>query len=213
MEVGHNWLILRSIPRNISWSSLSVSVASLVILMEHGVLPGSPLSVSIGDGRVSGEDTGKIPPVQVGVVKESTGVETLVVAHHWSLISEATADSLGPEEDNPAVDEPASGVEVLDWELSDDQEAEEAADLGAGGVASPVVVRSGTGSNVHLLSLATGEPGSEHSEIGLSLRSPVGHPLFNLVGGDTEADEVIILDVVGDLPVDHSLLPIIECIL
>ena len=213
VQVGHNRLVLRSVPRNISRSSLSVSVTSLVVLMEDWVLPGPPLSVGIGHWRVSGQHAGQVPPVQVGVVQEGTGVEALVVRHHWPLVSEATADTLGPEEHNPSVDEPASGVEVLNRKLSDDQKAEKAPHLGAGSIASPVVVRAGTWSHVHVLGLAPWEPGSEHSEIGLSLRSPIRHPLFNFMRRDTETDEVVILNVVGDLPVDHSLLPIIECVL
>ena len=44
-EIWHNWLILRSIPRNVSWLSDSVSVTGLVVLMEYWLLSGSPLSV------------------------------------------------------------------------------------------------------------------------------------------------------------------------
>jgi len=57
-EVWHDWLILRTIPRNISWLSCSVSVTSFMVLMENWSLSDSPLVVSIWYWWVSWENSG-----------------------------------------------------------------------------------------------------------------------------------------------------------
>jgi hypothetical protein len=53
-HVGHNGLALRTVPRNISGLSVSVSVGGSVVLVEDRGLSGSPLSVSIRARRVPG---------------------------------------------------------------------------------------------------------------------------------------------------------------
>lgn len=53
-HVRHDGLALRAVPRHVSGLSESVSVGGSVVLMEHRGLSGSPLSVSVGNGRIPG---------------------------------------------------------------------------------------------------------------------------------------------------------------
>jgi len=97
-EIRHDWLILRAVPRNISWLSDSVSVTGLVILMEDWSLSGSPLSVSIWNWRVLWENSTDVPPEEIWVVHQGSSVELMIIHHDWSLISQSSSESLGNEE-------------------------------------------------------------------------------------------------------------------
>lgn len=156
VEVGHDWLALGSVPRNVSWLSHSVSVGGSVVLVIDGGLSGSPLSVGIGHRRVSGEHPTASPPEEVWVVHERLGVELIVVEHDGSVGEETTAQAPDHEVDAVGVGEPASHVEVSDGQLSDHQETEGYSELGAGGVGGPVEVGlvDGAGDDVvHVLLL------------------------------------------------------------
>jgi hypothetical protein len=117
-EIWHDWLVLRTIPWNVSWLSKSVSVAGLVILMEDWSLSCSPFSVGIWDRWVLGKNPGDVPPKEVRVVHQGSGVEVVVVHHQWSLISQTSSESLGNKEYKPGVGQPASNIKVLNWKLS-----------------------------------------------------------------------------------------------
>ena len=97
-KIWHNWLILRTIPRNISWLSEPVSIAGLVILMEDWSLSSSPLSVSIWNRWVLWQDSGHVPPEEIWVVRESSRMEFVVPHDYWSLNSKTSSESLGDEE-------------------------------------------------------------------------------------------------------------------
>ena len=112
-----------------------------MVLMEHWLLSRSPLSVGVWHWRVLWKNSADVPPEQVWVVQQGSGVELVVVENNWSLISQTSAESLGHEDDQVEISEPASDVEVLDWELSNDSQTKEASELSSGGVVSPVPIR------------------------------------------------------------------------
>merc|ERR1719498_673972 len=93
VKVWHDWLVLRSVPRNVSWLSHSVSIASLMVLMEDWSLSSSPLSVGIWHRWVLWENSGQVQPEDIWVVKESSGVELMVVHNDWSLVSQTSSSS------------------------------------------------------------------------------------------------------------------------
>ena len=114
-QVRHDWLTLRTIPRNISWNSHSVSVASSVVLVEHWGLSSSPLAMRIWNWRVSRQNFTKIPPEEIWIVQESSLMESAVVENNWSLVSQTSSNTLRHEEKHVCISNPASSIEILDW--------------------------------------------------------------------------------------------------
>lgn len=139
-HVGHNWLVLRAVPSNVSWLSVSVSVGGSVVLMVHRSLSGSPLSVSIGNGRVLGKNTSDCPVEQIWVVHKRLGVERMVVENNRTVVTETTANTSDDEIADPAISEPAADIEVLNRELANDSQTKKYANLSASGIVSPVKV-------------------------------------------------------------------------
>jgi len=119
---------------------MSVSVGSSVVLVEYRGLSGLPLSVCIGDRWVSGKDFSQVPVEEVWVVDEGLGMDGVVVHDNGARVAETSAESTSHEVDNPCISKPASHVEVLDWEFSNEEKAKEASELGARSVVSPVEV-------------------------------------------------------------------------
>ena len=93
-----------------------------MILMVDGSLSGSPLSVSIGNRWVLGQDSCHVPVEQVWVVDQSLGVDTVVVHHNRSVVLESSTEASYNEVDDPTVSQPTSYIEVLDGKLSDEEE-------------------------------------------------------------------------------------------
>ena len=92
--------------------------------------------MGVWNWRVLWENSADVPPEQVWVVQQGSRVELVVVENNWSLVSQTSAESLGHEDDQVEVCEPASDVEVLDWELSNDGQTKETSELSSGGVVS-----------------------------------------------------------------------------
>jgi hypothetical protein len=90
VQVWHDWLIHAAIPSNISWLSESVSVHILVSHVEHWVLSGSPLAVSIWHWRVLGQYTSHVPEKEIGVVSQSLCMERVVVHNNGTVALETT---------------------------------------------------------------------------------------------------------------------------
>lgn len=157
-KVWHDWLTHGTIPRNISWLSESVPVASTMVLVEDWSLPGAPLTVSIWNRWVTRQNAGNIPPPEVWVVEESAFMEPMVIEHDWSLVSQTSANTTGHEVDHISVCDPASHVEVFDWQLSNDSETQDASNLSSSGIVGPVVVRCLSWSRNDLISFVSWEP-------------------------------------------------------
>ena len=117
-EVWHDWLVHGSIPWDVSWLSHSVSVTGLVVLMEYWSLSSSPFLVVIWNWRVSWQHSSQIPPEQVWVVQQCSRIEFLIVEYNWSSESKTSSESLGDEIVDVEIGQPASNIEVLNWELS-----------------------------------------------------------------------------------------------
>lgn len=78
-KVWHDWLRSRSVPSNVSGLSIPVSVYSSVVLMEHWVLSGLPLSVHVREGSCLWRSSSQVPDCQVRVVQERLHVEGMVI--------------------------------------------------------------------------------------------------------------------------------------
>ena len=63
-------MVLRTVPRNVSWLSVSVPIGGSVVLMIDGSLSGSPLSMCIRDRWVPWKDLGQVPIEQIWVVDQ-----------------------------------------------------------------------------------------------------------------------------------------------
>ena len=113
-----DWLVLRSIPWNVSRLSQPVSVASLVVLMEDWSLSSAPFAVSVGDGWVLWQHPSNIPPKQIWIVHQGSRVELMVVHYQRSLVSQTSSKTFGDKEDEPEVGEAGSNIEVFNWQLS-----------------------------------------------------------------------------------------------
>lgn len=213
VQVWHHWLVHWTVPWDVSWLSHSVSVASLVVLVEDWRLSSSPLSVGIWHRWVLWENSSQVPPEHVWVVQECSGVELMVVHNDWSFVSETSTSSSWHEEEQVSVWDPASNVEILNWKLSNNGKTQKASDLSSGSIVGPVPVWLLNWSDNDVLGSASWEPGGEDVNISLSLWGPWWQPLLNFVGGQTKANKVVLLDVIGDLVIDHSSLPIIESVL
>lgn len=157
-EVWHDWLVHGTVPWDVSWLSHSVSVDHLVVLVEDWGLPGSPLSVGIWHWRVSWENSAEIPPVEVWVVQQGPLVEALVVEHNWSLISQTSADSSGYEEHQVCPCDPASHVEVFNWQFSNDCKSKKTSNLCLCGIVGPVKVGFFRWSRDNFIDFAAREP-------------------------------------------------------
>ena len=134
-------LVHGTIPLDVTRLSVAVSVHILVVLMVDRSLTSSPLSVSIGNRRVLGENTAASPPEKIWVINQGLGVETMVVQDEWSSEGKTTADTSDDEEADIEVCNPASNSETLDGKLTDDSKSEDDTSLSSGGVVGPVEVR------------------------------------------------------------------------
>jgi len=212
VKVGHGGLVHAAVPSHVTRLPHSVPVHVLVVLMVDGSLSGSPLSVRIGHGRVLRQDAGDGPVEQVWVVDQGLGVEGMVIKDDGAVVTETAANTSDDEVADPSVGEPATDVEVLDGELADDGQAEEHAHLSAGGVASPVEVglvrRAGDRSKIF-----SGEPALKDLHVVHGLRSPLELSFLKGVFGDTETDQLTVLDVVSNLGVDSSSESVIVSVL
>ena len=152
VQVGHDWLVHRSVPLHVPWSSVPVSVHVLVVLVVHWVLSSGPLSASIWYWWVLWQNAGQSPLEEVWVVSQSLRVEGMVPQDQWAVVSQTTAAASDDVVDDPEVGKGGSGIEVLDWELTDGEESEDHAELGTAGVVSEVEVRlvDWTGNLEHL---------------------------------------------------------------
>lgn len=131
VEVWEDGLVHGTVPLNVPRKSMAVPVHILVILVIDGSLASSPLSVRIGHGRVLGEDAARRPVEQVWVVHQSLGVERVVIENDGSVGAETTANTPNDEIADPAISQPASRIETLDGELTDDGETQKDAKLGS----------------------------------------------------------------------------------
>jgi hypothetical protein len=194
VHVGHNGLVHSTIPRYIARSSESVSVDVLVSHVENRVLTNSPLSVCVRDWRVLWQNAGNVPVEKVWIVCKSFGVQGMVVHDNWTIVSETATETSDNKECNPAVSKGDTSVEILNWELANNEKTEEAADLCSGCIVGPVEIRSINRSG-NFFHLAAGEPASKDSELALGLRCPCWHDFFEVVFRQTKADQFVILNV------------------
>jgi len=78
-HVGHNWLVLGPIPRNVPRLSKLVPVGIFMVLMIDGGLSCSPFSVGIWNGRILRENPSNVPEEQVWIVDQGLGLHSIVI--------------------------------------------------------------------------------------------------------------------------------------
>ena len=153
----HHRLVHGTVPLHVAWVSVSVSVAVLVVLMEHRLLTSHPLAVSIGNRRVSGQNTGDVPVEQLGVVHKGFSVEGMVVEKDWPVESQAATDTSHAEVHDPGVGQTATHVEASNRQFTDSEETQCEADLSSGSIVSVIEVRA-VDRACYLSHLASREP-------------------------------------------------------
>lgn len=172
VQVGHDWLVLGTVPLNVARLAHSVPVHILVVLMIDGSLSCAPFAVCIGNGWVLGEDASDGPVEEIWVVDESLGVEGVIVKHKRAIVTKTTADTSNDEVADPSVGQPASNIEVFDGEFANDSESEKNANLSACGVVSPVEVGLVSRSSDHG-KIVLGEPRLEDVHVVEGLGGPL----------------------------------------
>ena len=212
VEEGQHRLVHGTIPLDVARLSPSVAVDVLVSKMENGLLASLPLAVSIGYGRVLGQNSGQTPVQEVGVVGQGLGVDARVVEHDGAIVEETTAETTHNEPHNVEVSDPASHVEVFDGQLTDDGKTEHASKLGTGGIVRVIEVRSVNGA-CNLVHLSGREPASQDLDVTLGILGQTRELLLQFLLGETETDQVTVLDVLRGLGVNLSSLEIIVGIL
>ena len=136
----------------------------------------------------------------------------MIVHNNRSVALQTTAKTSYNEVNNPSVGDPATHVEILDWQFTNDSQTQEASNLSAGSIVSPIEIRSVDRSG-NFLHFSAGEPTSENCELALSFWGPSWHDFLEVVLGHTKANQVVVLDVFGFLWVDLSSLQIVIGIL
>ena len=185
-----------------------------MILMIDWSLSHFPLEMHVWDWWVLWQESHQVEIEEVWVVQEDLGLMWLLVEEQRSGWEETSANTSNEEEGVVHIEDNSSGVEALDWELSNSHKTEDESSLG-----SVEVVEIGSGirlegwSGKELLWLVSWEPRFNNLKIVSSLISPFWKPLLNLMGGETETDELTILNVLWHLVVDHSSLLIIVGVL
>ena len=140
MQVWHDWLVHGTVPLDVSWSSVSISVDILVVLMIHWVLGRSPLAVRVGHWWVLWENSADDPLSEIWVVEQCLGVHLMIIHHDWTVMQKTTAKTSDDEVHAVEVCNPATGVEILYWELTDHEETKSNSNLGPGGIICEVEV-------------------------------------------------------------------------
>jgi hypothetical protein len=172
VQVGHDWLVLGTVPLNVARLAHPVPVHILVVLVIDGSLSCAPFAVCIGHRWVLGENASDSPVEQVWVIDESLGVEGVIVQHNWAVVTETATDTTDDEIADPSVGQPAANIEVLDGQFTDHSESEEDANLSSGGVVGPVEVGLVSRSGDHA-QILLGEPALKNVHIVESLGSPL----------------------------------------
>ena len=72
VQEWHHWLVHRTVPLDISWLSISVSVDVLMVLMVHWLLAGSPFTVSIWNWGVLWKDTSQSPVHEIWMIHQGS---------------------------------------------------------------------------------------------------------------------------------------------
>lgn len=140
VQEGQDRLVHGTVPLDVPWESVSVSVHVLVVLVIDWVLASSPLAVRIRHRWVLGQHAADCPVEQIWIVDQSLGVECVIVEHDWAISTQTTADTPNNEVADPAVGQEASRVEVLDWQLANHGESKKHTNLCPGCVVCPIEV-------------------------------------------------------------------------
>jgi len=67
-------------------------------------------------------------------------MESMIVHYDWSCISQTSSETLRDEEVNVEIGNPASCIEILNWQFSNHQKTQEASQLSSSSIVSPVPV-------------------------------------------------------------------------
>ena len=123
------------------------------------LVPSIPTTTIHGVGL--GQHLGGGPEEEVGHVDEGLQVHLVTVHDKGSLLEETSGISSDHEVDTVEVGDPASDVEILDGQLSNDHKSEGDSQLTSGGVVGPVEIRLVSGSGDNVVESVSLEPGSK----------------------------------------------------
>ena len=150
-----------TVPLDASWSSVPVSVDVLMILMIHWVLGCLPLAVRVRHGWVLWQHSADNPLCKIWVVKECLRMHLVVVHHNGTVVQQTTSKTSDNKVHAVEVCNPATGIKVLYWKLTDYKESKCNSNLGSGCVVSEVPVRFISWSADSVETFAPWEPRSQ----------------------------------------------------
>jgi len=90
--------------------------------VENWVLSSSPFAVSIRNRWILRKNSGHVPVEQVWVVSKCLCVKSVIVHNNRSVALETTTQTSHNEVNYPAVGDPATDVEIFDWQFTDDSQ-------------------------------------------------------------------------------------------
>lgn len=88
--------------------------------VENWVLACPPLAMCIRNRRVLWKNSGNVPVEQIWVVSKCFCVKGMIVHNNRSVALQTTAETSYNEVNNPSVGDPATHVEILDWQFTND---------------------------------------------------------------------------------------------
>ena len=142
VQVWHRWLVHGTVPADESWSSVPVSVYVLVILMEHWVLASLPLTVRVRHWWALWKNAADVPVEKIWIVAQCLHVKRVVVHNNRSIRLQTTANTSNHEVHDVEVSDPATGVKILDWKLTNCPQTESNSHLSTRCVVSVIEIRS-----------------------------------------------------------------------
>ena len=124
-------------------------------------LTGSPLSMSVRTRGVSGKNLCQIPVEEIWIIDERLRMKCMIVKHYGSGRAQASAKTAQHKVHYPGICQPASHVEVLYWELSNEQKTQKTSQLSTRCVISPVKVGTVNRPSNDSVHFSTREPTSQ----------------------------------------------------
>jgi hypothetical protein len=171
-----------------------------MVLVVDGLLEQSPLKMGFPNRRVLGNDAREIPIEEVWVVEQRLDMDVVIVVNDRASLEETSSDASANEVLDVEVGDESSGIEALNRKLTDGKHGDSSASVCEPGSLSIVDIRPVGGAH-DIVQLALREPGGQDSKFLLNLGRPEHLPFLHGVLRETKANQLIVLNVGGDLGV------------
>lgn len=212
VHVRHNWLVHGAIPLDEARSAPSVAVDSTMVLMEDRLLGQSPVEMRVRFDRVFSHNAGLNPPEEIWLVQKTLDVELVVVHEPRSSVDYSSTDTFNEEPVHDHVANRETSVDVLDWHLSDNKQANSTSHVKA--ICFLYVIPFGSVNRAeNVIHVTLWEPRSQHCEVFIGLFCERKVPLNQTVFGDTVTNLFVVFNVASRLHVNLASLQIIIGIL